>query len=41
VLYTVFMRRQLVRRSVLELPKRALDLAMAEFRALIMAAVPT
>lgn len=41
VLSTVFIGRQLLRRSPLELPKRALDLAMAELRALIMAAVPT
>jgi DDE family transposase len=40
VLSTVFIGRQLLRRSALELPKRALDLAMAELRALIMAAVP-
>jgi hypothetical protein len=40
VLSTVLIGRQLLRRSALELPKRALDLAMAELRALIMAAVP-
>ena len=40
VLSTVFIGRQLLRRSALELPKRALDLAMAELRTRIMAAVP-
>jgi len=41
VLSTVFIGRQLLRRSALELPPWALDLAMAELRALIMAAMPT
>jgi hypothetical protein len=37
----VFIGRQLLRRAALELPMQALDLAMAELRALIMAATPT
>ena len=41
VLSTVFIGRQLLRRSALDLSMPALDLAMAELRALIMAAMPT
>jgi DDE family transposase len=40
VLSTVFVGRQLLRRTPLDLPPQALDLAMAQLRALIMAAVP-
>jgi hypothetical protein len=36
----IFIGRQLLRRASLELPMQALDLALAELRALIMAAVP-
>jgi len=41
VLSTVFIGRQLLRRSALDLPRQVLDLAISELRALIMAAVPT
>jgi hypothetical protein len=41
VLSTVFIGRQLLRRPALELPPWALDAAMADLRALIMAAMPT
>jgi hypothetical protein len=41
VLSTVFIGRQLLRRSALDLPRRALDLAIAELRALIRTAVHT
>lgn len=40
VLSTVFIGRQLLRRSTLELSSQALDLAMADLRALIKAAMP-
>jgi hypothetical protein len=39
VLSTVFIGRQLLRRSAVDLPTAALDAALAELRALIMAAV--
>lgn len=41
VLSTVFIGRQLLRRSAIDLPPWALDLAIAELRALIMAAAHT
>jgi len=41
VLSTVFIGRQLLRRSILDLPATALDNALADLRTLIMAAMPT
>ena len=41
VLSTVFIGRQLLRRSALDLSMQTLDLAMAQLRTLIIAAVPT